>query len=44
MKGPFSCLNNARLGIAFGVLGSAEACIEKALEYSLDRQLFENHY
>ena len=40
MKGPFSCLNNARLGIAFGVLGSAEFCIEKALEYSLDRQLF----
>ena len=40
MKGPFSCLNNARLGIAFGVLGSAESCIEKALEYSLDRQLF----
>tara|TARA_B100000963_G_scaffold237285_1_gene207442 strand:+ start:1290 stop:2438 length:1149 start_codon:yes stop_codon:yes gene_type:complete len=40
MKGPFSCLNNARLGIAFGVLGSAEFCIKKALEYSLDRQLF----
>lgn len=40
MKGPFTCLNNARLGIAFGVLGSAESCIEKALEYSLDRQLF----
>ena len=40
MKGPFSCLNNARLGIAFGVLGSAEFCINKALEYSLDRQLF----
>tara|TARA_Y100000591_G_C21836587_1_gene702920 strand:- start:274 stop:1422 length:1149 start_codon:yes stop_codon:yes gene_type:complete len=40
MKGPFSCLNNARLGIAFGVLGSAETCIKKALDYSLDRQLF----
>ena len=40
MKGPFSCLNNARLGIAFGVLGSAEYCIKKALDYSLDRQLF----
>ena len=40
MKGPFSCLNNARLGIAFGVLGSAEFCIKKALDYSLDRQLF----
>ncbi len=40
MKGPFTCLNNARLGIAFGVLGSAEFCIKKALDYSLDRQLF----
>ena len=40
MKGPFTCLNNARLGIAFGVLGSAEYCIKKALDYSLDRQLF----
>jgi glutaryl-CoA dehydrogenase len=40
MKGPFSCLNSARLGIAFGVLGSAKSCIDKATEYSLDRQLF----
>ena len=40
MRGPFSCLNDARLGIAFGVLGSAEFCINKALEYSLDRHLF----
>ena len=40
MKGPFSCLNDARLGISFGVLGSAEFCIKKALEYSLDRHLF----
>ena len=40
MKGPFSCLNTARLGIAFGVLGSAEYCIQKALEYSLERHLF----
>lgn len=40
MKGPFSCLNNARLGISFGVLGSSQFCIEKALDYSLNRKLF----
>jgi glutaryl-CoA dehydrogenase len=40
MKGPFSCLNNARLGISFGVLGSAQFCIEKSLEYSMNRKLF----
>lgn len=40
MKGPFSCLNNARLGISFGVLGAAEYCIEKAIDYSLNRKMF----
>ena len=40
MRGPFSCLNNARLGISFGVLGSSQYCIEKALDYSLNRKLF----
>tara|TARA_B100001093_G_scaffold513299_1_gene584932 strand:+ start:293 stop:1441 length:1149 start_codon:yes stop_codon:yes gene_type:complete len=40
MRGPFSCLNDARLGIAFGVLGSAEFCIKKALDYSMERNLF----
>lgn len=40
MKGPFSCLNNARLGISFGVLGSSQFCIEKALEYSQNREVF----
>ena len=40
MRGPFSCLNNARLGISFGVLGSAEYCIEKAIDYSLNRKMF----
>ena len=39
-KGPFSCLNSARLGIAFGVLGASEFCIEKIIEYSKDRVLF----
>ena len=41
MKGPFSCLNNARLGISFGVLGAAETCIQNALNYSLERPLFD---
>ena len=40
MKGPFSCLNNARLGISFGVLGSSQFCFETALEYSQNRKLF----
>ena len=40
MKGPLSCLNDARLGISFGVLGAAEFCINTALEYSLNRKLF----
>ena len=40
MRGPFSCLNSARLGIAFGVLGAAEFCIQTALDYSLERHLF----
>ena len=39
-KGPFSCLNSARLGIAFGVLGASEFCMEKIIEYSKDRTLF----
>ena len=40
MKGPFSCLNNARLAISFGAMGAAESCIETAINYSLDRKLF----
>lgn len=40
MKGPLSCLNDARLGISFGVLGAAEQCIETAIDYTLDRKLF----
>lgn len=40
LKGPFSCLNNARFGIAFGVLGAAEHCLEIARQYSLDRKQF----
>ena len=40
MKGPFTCLNSARLGISFGVLGAAETCIEKTLDYAQNRFLF----
>jgi len=40
LKGPFSCLNNARLGIAWGALGAAEACWHSARQYTLDRKQF----
>ena len=37
LGGPFSCLNNARFGIAWGALGAAEFCYAKAREYTLER-------
>lgn len=37
ISGPFGCLNNARLGIAFGALGAAEACFHAARQYALER-------
>ncbi len=40
LKGPLSCLNKARLGIAFGVMGAAVACFEGAREYALSRVQF----
>jgi glutaryl-CoA dehydrogenase len=40
LKGPFSCLNNARYGISWGVLGAAEDCYLRAREYCLDRTQF----
>jgi glutaryl-CoA dehydrogenase len=40
LKGPFSCLNNARLGIAWGALGAAEACWHAARQYTMDRKQF----
>ncbi len=40
LKGPFSCLNNARYGIAWGAMGAAEACWFTAREYTLDRKQF----
>src|SRR6202171_6185817 len=40
LKGPFSCLNNARYGIAWGALGAAEFCWHAARNYTLDRKQF----
>ena len=40
LKGPFSCLNNARFGISWGVLGAAEFCFHRARQYVLDRKQF----
>lgn len=40
LKGPFGCLNNARYGIAWGVCGAAEACLDAAREYTMEREQF----
>ncbi|WP_428155930.1 acyl-CoA dehydrogenase [Brevundimonas sp.] len=40
LKGPFGCLNRARYGIAWGVMGAAEQCYEAARQYTLDRKQF----
>lgn len=41
LKGPFGCLNRARYGIAWGVMGAAEACWHAARQYGLDRKQFD---
>lgn len=41
LKGPMGCLNSARLGIAWGTLGAAEACWHTARQYVLDRKQFK---
>lgn len=41
LKGPFGCLNNARYGIAWGTIGAAEACLQIARDYALDRHQFK---
>ncbi len=41
LKGPFTCLNSARYGIAWGALGAAEACWHTARQYTLDRRQFD---
>ena len=40
LKGPFGCLNRARYGISWGVMGAAEACWHAARQYGLDRRQF----
>ncbi len=40
LSGPFGCLNRARYGIAWGVLGAAEDCWHRSLNYTLDRKQF----
>ncbi len=42
LKGPFSCLNDARLGISFGALGAAESCLDTAIDYVLNRKQFND--
>lgn len=41
LKGPFSCLNKARFGIAWGALGAAEFCWHAARQYTLERKQFD---
>jgi glutaryl-CoA dehydrogenase len=41
LKGPFGCLNRARYGIAWGVMGAAEFCWHAARQYGLDRHQFD---
>lgn len=40
LKGPFMCLNSARYGIAWGTVGAAEFCYQRARQYTLDRKQF----
>ncbi len=40
LKGPFSCLNNARYGIVWGALGAAENCYQRARQYVMERKQF----
>ncbi len=42
LRGPFSCLNDARLGISFGSLGAAESCLYTTIDYVLNRKQFNN--
>jgi glutaryl-CoA dehydrogenase len=41
LSGPLSCLNEARFGIVFGALGAARDCLETAIAYSQDRDIFD---
>jgi glutaryl-CoA dehydrogenase len=41
LRGPLSCLNEARFGIVFGALGAARDCLEAAIAYAADREVFD---
>jgi glutaryl-CoA dehydrogenase len=41
LRGPLSCLNEARFGIVFGALGAARDCLETALSYARTREVFD---
>jgi glutaryl-CoA dehydrogenase len=41
LRGPLSCLNEARFGIVFGALGAARDCLETAISYAVERQAFD---
>ena len=41
LKGPFTCLNSARLGISFGATGALEDCLSRARAYALERKQFK---
>lgn len=43
LRGPFSCLNSARYGIALGVVGALEDCIHRTRAYALERRQFKNN-
>ncbi|KAK3044561.1 hypothetical protein LTS18_000941 [Coniosporium uncinatum] len=43
LRGPFSCLNSARYGIAWGTMGALEDCIARSREYALERRQFKNN-
>ncbi|CAD0028868.1 unnamed protein product [Aureobasidium pullulans] len=43
LRGPFSCLNGARYGIAWGTMGALEDCIARTRQYALERKQFKNN-
>ncbi|KAI1613721.1 putative glutaryl-CoA dehydrogenase [Exophiala viscosa] len=43
LRGPFSCLNSARFGIAWGTIGALEDCLDRARTYALERKQFKNN-
>ena len=43
LRGPFSCLNSARFGIAWGTMGALEDCIARTREYALERRQFKHN-